>query len=189
MRAPPDEALFAASTFDQPRGDWLLRTTISINALTFYIHRLSFRLLGLRIGRTAAGRAVQRVEYCGADSHWRISLPRSPLAALAGLLLALSPYDLPFCHSLYGCTATFWTLARQVSPCVIDGVRRFLAALMFAPSRMQCCFYRCGCTRIAQMPIGTTRYSAAIMAFVCRLRWDRDRGCGMWRVRRAAFWN
>ncbi len=114
MRFHPDEALFAAQArLISHEGDWLLRTTdLDKPPLTFYVMALFFRLLG----PTEFAARLPNTMFSALSIAVLIVLARSlyhdvSLAALAGLLLVLSPYDVAFSATVFtDVQATFWTL-------------------------------------------------------------------------------
>jgi hypothetical protein len=136
-RFHPDEALFAAQArLISYEGDWLLRTTdLDKPPLTFYATATSFRLLG----PSEFAARLPNVLFSALSVAALVTLARSlyhddALAALAGLLLAISPYDLAFSATVFtDAQATFWTLIAALFA-VRDRWRGagFAAALMFA---------------------------------------------------------
>jgi len=113
-RFHPDEALFAAQArLITHHGDWLLRTTdLDKPPLTFYVTALAFRVLGP--GEMAA--RLPNVLFSTLTIAALYALARAlyadlPTAALAALLLALSPFDLAFAPTLFtDVQATFWAI-------------------------------------------------------------------------------
>ncbi|MBN1564841.1 MAG: glycosyltransferase family 39 protein [Anaerolineae bacterium] len=137
VRFHPDEALFAAQArLVSHEGDWLLRTTdLDKPPLTFYTTALSFRLLG----PTEFAARLPNVLFSAVSIAVLIALARSLygdplLAVLAGLLLALSPYDLAFAATVFtDVQATGWTLIAAL--CAVRDrwqLAGIAAALIFA---------------------------------------------------------
>jgi hypothetical protein len=115
VRFHPDEALFAAQTrLISQQGDLLLRETdLDKPPLTFYVAALSFRLLGptefaTRLPNVLFSSLSVALVYALARALYRDRVT----AALAGLLFAVSPYDLAFAATAFtDVQATFWVLA------------------------------------------------------------------------------
>lgn len=114
-RFHPDEALFAAQArLISQQGDLLLRETdLDKPPLTFWIAALSFRTLGA----TEFAARLPNVLFSGLSLALFYRLAQRlyadrVTAALAVLLLALSPYDLAFAATVFtDIQATFWILA------------------------------------------------------------------------------
>jgi 4-amino-4-deoxy-L-arabinose transferase-like glycosyltransferase len=114
VRFHPDEALFAAQArLISARGDVLLRDTdLDKPPLTFYVTALSYRALG----STEFATRLPNVLFSGLSVAavyalaWALYEDRVT-AALAGLIMALSPYDLAFAATAFtDVQATFWVL-------------------------------------------------------------------------------
>jgi hypothetical protein len=114
VRFHPDEALFAAQArLISARGDVLLRDTdLDKPPLTFYVTALSYRVLG----STEFATRLPNVLFSGLSVAavyalaWALYGDRVT-AALAGLIMALSPYDLAFAATAFtDVQATFWVL-------------------------------------------------------------------------------
>ncbi len=114
VRFHPDEALFAAQArLISARGDVLLRETdLDKPPLTLFVTALSYRMLG----PTEFATRLPNVLFSGLSVAVIYTLAMAlygdrVTAALAGLLMALSPYDLAFAATAFtDVQATFWVL-------------------------------------------------------------------------------
>jgi 4-amino-4-deoxy-L-arabinose transferase-like glycosyltransferase len=113
MRFHPDEALFASQA-RLVSQDWLLRgTDLDKPPLTFFVTAFSYRILGptefaTRLPNVLFSGLGLALVYALAWSLYRDRVT----AALAALLIALSPYDLAFAATGFtDIQATFWVLA------------------------------------------------------------------------------
>ncbi len=114
VRFHPDEALFAAQArLISARGDVLLRETdLDKPPLTLFVTALSYRILG----PTEFATRLPNVLFSGLSVAVIYTLAMAlygdrVTATLAGLLMALSPYDLAFAATAFtDVQATFWVL-------------------------------------------------------------------------------
>ena len=114
VRFHPDEALFSAQArLITDQGDWLLRTTdLDKPPLTFYVNALSFRALGSSEFSARLPNVLFSSLSAAVLMAFTLALYRDrQTAILAGLLFALSPYDLAFSATVFtDVQATFWVL-------------------------------------------------------------------------------
>jgi 4-amino-4-deoxy-L-arabinose transferase-like glycosyltransferase len=114
VRFHPDEALFAAQArLISARGDVMLRDTdLDKPPLTLYVTALSYRMLGPTEFATRLPNAL----FSGLSVALVYALALAlygdrVTAALAGLIMALSPFDLAFAATAFtDVQATFWVL-------------------------------------------------------------------------------